>query len=126
MLNLFIIIVSTYLSKNKRKTIEGELRCGELAEYLDNLNTKKYVWLCEDGSGINASMKFDPVTNQIIGAVLPINQISGMPESFTFKAKTAADANDFERTSIDYCLYSSSSAISGKCTTIRASSFRHR
>lgn len=49
------------------------------------------MWLCEDGSGINASMKFDPVTNQIIGAVLPINQISGIPESFVFNAKTAAE-----------------------------------
>lgn len=105
MLNSIIITVSTYLSKNKRKLIEGELRCGELSEYLDNLNTKKYVWLSEDGSGINASMKFDPVTNQIIGPVLPINQISGIPESFTFNAKTAAEMLTISKEPVSTIVY---------------------
>lgn len=104
-LHSFIFTVTSYLIKNKVKPIEGELRCKELSEYLDKLNTKKYVWLCEDGSGINASMKFDPITNQIIGAVLPINQITGIPESFTFNAKSAEEMQKISMKPVSTLVY---------------------
>lgn len=38
--------------RTRRRAIEGELRCGQLKEYLENLNVDKDVWISEDGSGI--------------------------------------------------------------------------
>lgn len=50
-------------------------------------------------------MKFDPVTNQIIGAVLPINQKSGIPESFIFNANTAAEMQMISRKPVSAIVY---------------------
>lgn len=49
------------------------------------------MWLCEDATGINVKVEYDPITNQLVGLVLPINLKTGLPESFTFIAKSAED-----------------------------------
>lgn len=80
-----------HINKNKQKIIEGQLRCAELAKYLDGLNVAKRVWICEDGTGINAKIEFDSSTNQLIGIVLPINKCNGLPEPFVYMATSAED-----------------------------------
>ena len=78
-----------YISQFKTRIVEGELRCKELRAYLEKINSKMNVWLCEDGSGINTKVELDPLTNQIVGIVLPFNSENGMPISFTFLADSA-------------------------------------
>lgn len=78
-----------YISQFKTRIVEGELRCKELRAYLEKINSKMNVWLCEDGSGINTKVELDPLTNQLVGIVLPFNSKNGMPISFTFLADSA-------------------------------------
>lgn len=85
LLSLFVV---RYINQNKQRIIEGELRCDGLKQYLERLQLPMCVWLCEDGSGINAKIEFDPTTNQMVGLVLPINS-TGMPVPFQFLAKSA-------------------------------------
>lgn len=47
--------------------------------------------LCEDGTGINVKIEYDPISNQLVGVVLPFNSKTGLPESFTFVANSAED-----------------------------------
>lgn len=79
--------IERYISQNKPKITEGQLRCQELNAYLDGLALHKCVWLSEDATGIVAKVEFDPKTNQMVGLVLPINPTTGMPEAFTFLAR---------------------------------------
>lgn len=80
-----------YISQKKQKIIEGELRCKELADYLEKLNAPKQIWLCEDGTGIVAKVSYDSTTNQLIGIVLPTCQKTGIPASFTFTPQSMDD-----------------------------------
>lgn len=59
------------INKNKSHVIEGELRCKELVEFLNEHKTKKVVWLSEDATAIIPTCKYDPATNQIVGVLLP-------------------------------------------------------
>lgn len=52
------------------------------------MNLEKVVWLCEDATGINVKVEYDSTTNQLIGLVLPTDDKTGMPVSFTFQAKS--------------------------------------
>lgn len=81
----------SYINKRKQKIIEGELRCHELSTYLEELNAKKCVWLSEDATGISVKIEYDPISNQLVGVVLPFNSKTGIPESFTFVANSADD-----------------------------------
>lgn len=71
-----------YISRSKRRIIEGELRCQELHDYLTRLNLGMKVWLCEDATGLSAKAEYDSSTDQLVGLVLPINQKTGMPQSY--------------------------------------------
>lgn len=82
-----------YISASKTKVIEGELRGAELANYLENLNAPRKVWLSEDGTGIVSKIEYDPGSNQLIGLVLPLNGSTGMPIPFTFMARSADEIN---------------------------------
>lgn len=90
-INGFTFLSVAYIKQNKEKMIEGELRCKQLNQYLERLNLKKCVWLCEDGTGIVLKLEYDPSTNQIVGLVLPLNSKTGIPISFSFMAESAAD-----------------------------------
>lgn len=63
------------------RVLEGNLRCKELAEYLDNLNAVKRVWLSEDATAIVSKISYDPKSNQLISLVLPLNN-NGCPIPF--------------------------------------------
>lgn len=69
------------IDNHKMRVLEGNLRCKELAEYLDNLNAVKRVWLSEDATAIVSKISYDPKTNQLIGLVLPLNN-NGCPIPF--------------------------------------------
>lgn len=47
------------------------------------------MWLSEDATGIVAKVEFDPMTNQMIGLVLPMDPSTGMPTAFTYLARDA-------------------------------------
>lgn len=74
---------------NRRRIIEGELRCEQLSQYLENLNVDKTVWLSEDGSGIVSSIHYDSVFEELVGYVLPNCPKTGSPIPFSFKAGDA-------------------------------------
>lgn len=73
----------------KERIIEGELRCKELALYLEKTNSPKTIFLSEDGSGIVKKIVYDSHSNQLIGLVLPVDAKNGMPITYTFKAESA-------------------------------------
>lgn len=77
-----------YINEDKQKVVEGELRITELSEYLKKLNAPRKVWLSEDGTGIVPKIEYDQVSNQLTGLVLPISQITGMPISGSFLARS--------------------------------------
>lgn len=83
----------SYIQKRKQKIVEGELRCEQLAEYLDQIKAPRKVWLSEDGSGIIAQVEYDPSTNQLVGLVLP-NDKNGMPIPFTFTPNSISQIKD--------------------------------
>lgn len=93
--NIFLsIFIASYI-QHKPKIIEGEIRAKQLFEYLEHLNLRKCVWLCEDATGINSRIQYDPITNQLIGLALPINSITGMPVSFSYVFKSLEAAQMF-------------------------------
>lgn len=62
---------------------------------MERFKLPKCVWLCEDGSGIVQKVEYDPSSNQLIGLVLPLNENTGIPMSFSFMAKSAADIKKY-------------------------------
>lgn len=77
------------IDDSRVRVVEGELRCKELSDYLIKMNTVRSVWLSEDATAIVSKVKYDPVTNQIVGVVLPLNKSNGCPISFSFMATSA-------------------------------------
>lgn len=75
--------------------MEGELRSKQLAEYLEEIKSPKYVFLSEDASGIVQKVMYDCYSNQLVGLVLPFNSVNGMPKMFSFEAKTAEDIENY-------------------------------
>lgn len=72
-----------YIHKRKQTIIEGELRCRQLAEYLDKLNAPRTVVISEDASGIVARVSFDSGAGQLIGIELSTDFKTGCPTPFT-------------------------------------------
>lgn len=69
------------IDNQKDRVVEGELRCKELAKFLDDHKTKKDIWLSEDATAIVQKISYDPKTNQLVGIVLPFNS-EGSPIPF--------------------------------------------
>lgn len=66
------------ISSTHFRVNEGELRCKELAKFLDDHKSKKIVWLSEDATAITPTIKYDSKTNQLVGILLPKNK-NGCP-----------------------------------------------
>lgn len=113
----FIFITVAYIKQNKERMVEGELRCKQLNAYLERLNLKKSIWLCEDASGIIVKIEYDPSTNQIVGLVLPLNSHTGIPILFSFMADTAAE-EVCPNESIQTFIFDFDTTSDGKSTTI--------
>lgn len=71
--------------------MEGQIRAEELRDYLVKFNLPKAVWLSEDASGIVPKIEYDSLTSQLIGLVLPVDNISGIPISRTYMARSAEE-----------------------------------
>lgn len=83
-----------YISKKKNTIVEGEIRAEALSEYCDKMNVPRKIWLSEDASGIIPTVAYDPSSNQLIGLVLPINERTGMPITFSFVPETLDQIED--------------------------------
>lgn len=86
MLSNCIFSVVRCIDNSKSPIAEGEIRAKALADYLDNLNATKIVWISEDATAITRKVTYDPKTNQLIGIVLPLHKTTGSPIPFTFMA----------------------------------------
>lgn len=80
-----------YTQKSNCRVAEGILRANELLIYLKERNLPLVVSLAEDGTGITNRLQYDSTTNQIIGFVLPISPVNGMPVPYSYKARTAPE-----------------------------------
>lgn len=69
--------------------VEGQLRCNELSEYLRKLNAPRTIWLSEDATGIVPKIEYDHASNQLTGLVLPTNNSTGMPVTYSFLARSS-------------------------------------
>lgn len=62
---------------------------------MEKTNCSKSVFLSEDGSGVVKKIVYDTHHNQLIGLVLPFNDVNGMPKMFSFEAKSADDIEKY-------------------------------
>lgn len=87
----------SYISQKKCKIIEGQLRGEQLANYLRQMNLEPKVWICEDGTGINAKVEYDAATDQLVGLVLPLDSKTGLPIPFTFLATSVENIEKYSK-----------------------------
>lgn len=90
-----IVISVNHIHKDKQRVIEGKLRCSELVDHLERTDSPKSVFLSEDGSGVVKKVVYDVHSNQLIGLVLPFNNLNGMPKIFSFEPQSAEDIEKF-------------------------------
>lgn len=95
----------TKIQDNKERIIEGQLRCDELKAYLEKTNSPKTVFLSEDGSGIVQKITYDVKTNQLIGLVLPFDDLNGIPKSFSYVVNSSEDIAEFIKKSLSKYVY---------------------
>lgn len=83
--------INRYIQSSNCKIFEGIPRIDELYVYLTSRNLPLAVALSEDATRIIGRIQFDSTTNQLIGFTVPINEQTGMPVSFSFPARNAAE-----------------------------------
>lgn len=83
---------------DKKKVIEGELRCQALKEHLIENDAPLSIYLSEDGSGLVKRVVYDVKTNQLVGIVLPLNQ-NGMPRTFAYTPTSASQIEELMKLS---------------------------
>lgn len=93
LMNYYILVNNIH--EDKKRIIEGELRCQELVTHLEPSKYSKSVFLSEYASGVVHKVVFDSRSNQLVGLVLPLNQKNGMPQLFSFKADSAEDIEKY-------------------------------
>lgn len=86
---VFFFFTVKHIQIDKVRIVEGDLRCEQLALHLERTNSPKAVFLSEDASGVVSKIVYDSNTNQLVGLVLPFDDKTGIPKSFSFKAESA-------------------------------------
>lgn len=86
-----ISTTNRYISKVHDKIVEGVLRSEELLTYLIERKLPLFVSISEDATRITGRVEYDPKTNQLLGLVLPISDVNGMPTPFTYMARNAEE-----------------------------------
>ncbi|KAG5676536.1 hypothetical protein PVAND_006362 [Polypedilum vanderplanki] len=81
--------IHSFMSKNLKTLVEGELYVEDLFNFLEQNNYPKEIALVEDGTKLTESVEYDASTNTIIGLVAPFNETTGLPIVNYFKASTA-------------------------------------
>lgn len=74
--------------------IEGVPRFNELLVYLNERKLPLMVSLSEDATRVVGKIQYDSKTNQLVGFTLPLNESTGMPISFRFKARNIHEILD--------------------------------
>lgn len=82
--------IDKYISKEKSKSVEGEIRAMELLKYLNDMNQPLFVTLSEDATRIIGRPQYDRTHNQIVGFPLPLDE-NGLPKKLFYKARFAAE-----------------------------------
>lgn len=67
------------------------MRCEELKTFLRKIGAPNEVWLSEDASGIVRRPVYDVNSNKLVGINLPINELTGMPITTSYVARTLSD-----------------------------------
>lgn len=84
-----------HIHSDKDRIILGELRCEQLSKHLERTKSPNAVFLSEDGSGVVKKVVYDSRTNQMVGLVLPFDDTTGMPRTFSFQAKNEETMRQF-------------------------------
>lgn len=80
-----------HISKSDAYVVEGALRVDELKQYLAQRQLPNIVALSEDATRITGRIQYDSRSNEIIGFVLPLDSITGMPIPHSYKARNAEE-----------------------------------
>lgn len=94
-----------YIQEKKIKVTEGELRSNELKAYLEKIGSPNVVWLSEDGSGVIQRASYDVGSNKLVGLLLPIDNVTGMPISMTFVARSLKDIEEHMKAPLSKLVY---------------------
>lgn len=86
-----------HINKNKQRITEGKLRCEELVQHLERTESPKDVVLSEDASSLLRRITYDSYSNQLVGLVLPTNNITGMPKTLIFEANSAEAIEEYTK-----------------------------
>lgn len=78
--------INNYIQNTKVIT-EGVLRPHELLVYLQQRNLPLTVTISEDATRIQGRVQYDSRSNQLVGFVLPMNPVTGLPTPFAYKAR---------------------------------------
>lgn len=82
--------VSRFLRDNGQYFVEGKMRTHALLLYLKSRNLPLRVSLSEDATRITAKISYDPITNQLVGFAIPLDE-NGMPIPFSFPARNVRE-----------------------------------
>lgn len=82
--------VSRFLRDNGPYFVEGRMRTEALLQYLNSRNLPLRISLSEDATRITAKISYDPVTNQLVGFAIPLDD-NGMPIPFSFPARNVRE-----------------------------------
>lgn len=82
-----------FIKDNKPSIIEGKLRTKELLQYLKERNLPLRVSLSEDATRTIPLVAYDPVTNQLVGFPLPLDE-KGMPIPYSFMARNVREIRE--------------------------------
>lgn len=82
--------VNKYIHDSKSFVVEGKLMLEGLHEYLTERNLPLRVSLSEDATRIQATICYDPNTNQLVGFALPLDE-NGMPMPFSYLARNVKE-----------------------------------
>lgn len=88
-----VSFIVSHMHIDKKKIIEGSLRCEELKQHLTQSGSKMAVFLSEDASGVVKRVVYDPKTNELVGIVLPLKR-DGMPRTFSFTPDSAQEIEE--------------------------------
>lgn len=93
------------VNENKNRIIEGQLRINELLEHLNKFECCNTLWLAEDATGIIQKIEYDAHTNQLVGLLLPINNVSAQPIPFSFMADSISNIEKHVKNVVSTLVY---------------------
>ncbi|KAJ6642670.1 hypothetical protein Bhyg_07623 [Pseudolycoriella hygida] len=81
-----------FIYDNGSTVLEGKLRYEELYKYLRDRDLPLRVSLSEDATRIQATVYYDPKTNQLVGFSLPLDE-NGLPITYSYMANNTTNCN---------------------------------